>query len=63
MTENCAPEAASRAIGEGKQIIRTGKLGGIRLYVADRVPWFTVPRWRDALKDVREVHFGKPPEA
>jgi len=47
------------AIGEGKQIIRTGKHGGVRLYIADRVSWFDIPRWRDALKDVREVHFGK----
>ena len=46
------------AIGEGKQIIRTGKHGGTRLYVADRVPWFEVPRWKDALKDVRKIHFG-----
>ena len=46
------------AIGDGQQIIRTGKHGGTRLYVADRVPWFEVPRWKDALKDVQEVHFG-----
>lgn len=46
-------------IGEGKQIIRAGKQDGIKLYVADRVPYYTVPRWNEALKDVREVHFGK----
>ncbi|MDF3424204.1 hypothetical protein HKX33_19860 [Sulfitobacter sp. KE43] len=46
-------------IGEGKQIIRAGKHDGIKLYVADRVPYYTVPRWNEALKDVREVHFGK----
>ncbi|MEM7172471.1 MAG: type IV secretory system conjugative DNA transfer family protein [Pseudomonadota bacterium] len=47
------------AIGEGKQIIRTGKIGGTRLYIVDRTPWYEVPRWKEALKDVREVHFGK----
>jgi type IV secretion system protein VirD4 len=46
------------AIGEGWQLIRTGKEGGIKLYKAERVPWFTVPRWQAALKDVREVHHG-----
>lgn len=47
------------AIGEGKQIIRTGKIGGSRLYIADRVPFYTVPRWAAAIKDVRKVHFGE----
>lgn len=46
-------------IGEGKQIIRTGKHDGIKLYLAERVPYYTVPKWDAALKDVRTVHFGK----
>ena len=41
------------AIGEGKQLIRTN---GPHLYVADRVPWFKVPSWADALRDVRDLH-------
>ncbi len=45
-------------IGDGKQIIRTGKQDGIKLYLADRVPYYTVPRWNAALRDVRDVHFG-----
>ena len=60
-TEHARPVLQSEditAIGEGKQIVRTGKIGGTRLYIADRVPWFEVPRWKDALRDVREVHFG-----
>ncbi len=40
------------AIGEGKQLVRTN---GPHLYVLDRVPWFTVPRWQNALKDVRTL--------
>jgi type IV secretion system protein VirD4 len=40
------------AVGEGKQLIRTN---GAHLYIADRVPWFKVPRWADKLKDVREM--------
>lgn len=44
-------------IGEGKQIIRTGKQDGIKLYLAERVPYYTVPKWNAALKDVRNVHF------
>ena len=43
-------------IGEGKQIIRTGKQDGIKLYLAERVPYYTVPKWNAALKDVRNVH-------
>lgn len=44
-------------IGEGKQIIRTGKQDGIKLYLAERVLYYTVPKWDAALKDVRNVHF------
>ena len=40
------------AIGEGKQLIRTN---GPHLYVADRVPWYEVPRWSGKLKDVRTL--------
>ena len=29
----------------------------LQLYFAERVPYYTVPRWNAALKDVRNVHF------
>lgn len=62
VTEHARPVLQSEdimAIGEGKQIIRAGKIGGLRLYVADRVHWDDVPRWKSSLRDVREIHFGK----
>jgi type IV secretion system protein VirD4 len=40
------------AIGEGKQLVRTN---GAHLYLLDRVPWYTVPRWANTLKDVRTL--------
>lgn len=40
------------AIGEGKQLMRTN---GAHLYLIERVPWFTVPRWQNVLKDVRTL--------
>ena len=42
-----------RAIDEGRQIIR---FRGNHLFVADRVPWFKVPRWAGVLRDVRTLH-------
>lgn len=43
-----------RAVDEGRQIIR---MRGNDLFIADRIPWFTVPRWASALKDVRTLHY------
>jgi len=37
--------------------IAEGKQDGIKLYLAERVPYYTVPKWNAALKDVRNVHF------
>jgi type IV secretion system protein VirD4 len=42
-----------RAVFHGRQIIR---MMGSHLFVADRVPWFTVPRWSAGLRDVRQLH-------
>lgn len=44
-------------IGEGKKIIRKGKQDCINLYLAERVSYYTVPKWNAALKDVHNVHF------
>ena len=35
----------------------SGKQDDIKLYLAERVPYYTVPKWNTALKDVRNVHF------
>ena len=49
-----------RAIGDGRQLV---KRIGAPLFVIERVPWFTVPRWK-SLRDVRKLHFGgQEPEA
>ncbi len=40
----------------------TGKHDGIKLYLVERVPYYTVPKWDAALKDVRKVHFGTKKE-
>lgn len=42
-----------RAVHQGRQILR---ISGNHLFVADRVPWFKVGRWREALRDVRQLH-------
>ncbi|MCP1551673.1 MULTISPECIES: type IV secretory system conjugative DNA transfer family protein [Methylorubrum] len=56
LTEHARPVLQAediRAVHQGRQILR---VSGNHLFVADRVPWFTVPRWRDALRDVRTLH-------
>ncbi|MCQ0990586.1 type IV secretory system conjugative DNA transfer family protein [Jiella marina] len=44
-----------RAIGDGLQLV---KRIGAPLFVIERVPWFEVPRWRDVIRDVRQLHYG-----
>ena len=39
-------------VGEGKQIIRTN---GARLYVADRVSYYEIPKWNESIKDIRNM--------
>lgn len=40
-------------VGKGKQILRTN---GAHLYVIDRVSWYMVEGWKDALQDPRPEH-------
>lgn len=42
-----------RAVHEGQQIL---KMAGQHLFITDRVPWYTVNRWRGELNDVRQLH-------
>ncbi|WP_193227882.1 type IV secretory system conjugative DNA transfer family protein [Aureimonas psammosilenae] len=44
-----------RAICDGQMILR---VRGNHLFVVDRVPYFANPRWRDVLRDVRQLHHG-----
>jgi type IV secretion system protein VirD4 len=44
-----------RGVLRGQQIIR---MMGAPLFVADRVPWSSVGRWRDGLRDVRTLHLA-----
>ena len=37
-------------VGKGRQILRTN---GAHLYVIDRVSWYRVDGWKDALQDPR----------
>lgn len=56
LSEHARPVLQSediRAVHHGRQILR---VGGNHLFVADRVPWFVVPRWQPVLRDVRELH-------
>lgn len=45
-----------RRINDGWQII---KMPGHPLFVAQRVPYFSVTPWKDQLRDVRDLHFGR----
>lgn len=61
LTEHARPVLQSediRAVHHGRQILR---VSGNHLFVADRVPWFKVGRWRDVLRDVRQLHNAAAP--
>lgn len=45
-----------RAIGDGRQIVR---VPGFNLFVTDRIPWFRIDRFRQALRDPRDLHQGR----
>lgn len=45
-----------RRINDGWQII---KLPGQPLFVVQRVPYFRVTPWKEQLRDVRDLHFGR----
>ena len=49
-----------RTINDQQMILR---VRGNHLFVVDRVPWFKVARWRDALRDVRTLHHAVTPAA
>lgn len=41
-----------RMVGDGKQIIVTN---GGRVYVADRVHYYDIPKWNERIKDIRQM--------